>query len=71
VQRLLENGADVNAKGGFFGTALQAAPAEGNDQVLQRPPENRSDANSEGLQAASYKGHDRALAEIGLLILII
>lgn len=29
VQRLLEKGADVNAQGGRYGNALQAASAEG------------------------------------------
>ena len=36
MQRLLEKGADVNAQGGDYDNALQAASAEGHDQVVQR-----------------------------------
>jgi len=35
VQRLLEAGADVNARGGYYGKALQAASAQGHDAVVQ------------------------------------
>jgi hypothetical protein len=32
---LLESRADVNAQGGVFGTALQAASVRGHDQIVQ------------------------------------
>ena len=37
---LLEKGADVNAQGGRFGNALQAASAGGHDKVVQMLLEN-------------------------------
>jgi hypothetical protein len=61
---LLEYGADVNAQGGLYGTALQAASCGGHDGVVQRLLENGADVNSRGglhgtaLQAASTWGHD-------------
>jgi hypothetical protein len=70
VKLLLENGADVNARGGLYGTALQAASHEGHDQVVQRLLENGADANAEGgfygtaLQAASYRGHDQVVQRL-------
>jgi ankyrin repeat protein len=35
VQMLLDAGADVNAQGGHFGTALQAASARGHEKLVQ------------------------------------
>ena len=35
VQMLLDNGADVNAKGGYFGNALLAASTQGHDRVVE------------------------------------
>jgi ankyrin repeat protein len=35
VQILIDAGADVNAQGGEYGNALQAASAEGHDKVVQ------------------------------------
>jgi hypothetical protein len=34
VQMLLDRGVDVNAQGGFYGNALQAASARGHDTVV-------------------------------------
>ena len=35
VQMLLDKGTDVNAQGGEYGNALQAASSRGHDQVVQ------------------------------------
>ncbi|KAF8518578.1 hypothetical protein JB92DRAFT_2634701, partial [Gautieria morchelliformis] len=35
VQLLLENGADVNAQGGWYGNALQAALSQGHHPIVQ------------------------------------
>jgi ankyrin repeat protein len=62
---LLEKGADVNAQGGGYGTAMQAASARGHDQIVQRLLEGGADVNAQGgywgtaLQAASIYGHDQ------------
>ena len=48
MQMLLDKGADINAQGGVFGNALQAALSGGHDHVVQmlldkgaRPPPRR------------------------------
>jgi ankyrin repeat protein len=71
VQQLLEKGADVNAPGGDYGTALQAASAEGHDLVVQRLLEKGADVNAPGgrhhstaLQAASAGGHDQVVQRL-------
>jgi len=67
---LLEYGADVNAQGGDYGTALQAASYGGHDRVVQRLLENGADVNAQGghygtaLQAASYGGDDRVVQRL-------
>ena len=64
VQILLEKGADVNAQGGSYGNALQAASFERHDAIVHRLLEAGADINSQGgeygnaLQAASIGGHD-------------
>ena len=35
MQQLLDKGADVNAQGGHFGNALQAALAGGHKEIVQ------------------------------------
>jgi ankyrin repeat protein len=61
VKLLLENGAEVNAKGGLYGNALQAASYGGNEAIVKLLLENGAEVNAEGgeygnaLQAASYK----------------
>jgi hypothetical protein len=32
---LLDRGANMNAEGGFYGSALQAASPEGNERIVQ------------------------------------
>ena len=60
---LLVAGADVNAHGGRFGNALQAAPVDGHREVVQQLLTAGADVNAQGglygnaLQAASLEGH--------------
>ncbi|KAJ3846857.1 ankyrin repeat-containing domain protein [Lentinula lateritia] len=54
----------VNAQGGHFGNALQAASCEGHDSIVKLLLEKNADVNAQGgaygnaLYAASYKEHD-------------
>ncbi|KAK6541415.1 hypothetical protein TWF694_007227 [Orbilia ellipsospora] len=63
VVNLLENGADVNAQGGYYGNALQAASATGHADVVELLLNKGADINAQGghygnaLQAASATGH--------------
>ncbi|KZL66078.1 hypothetical protein CI238_06213 [Colletotrichum incanum] len=60
---LIGNGADVNAEGGYYGNALQAASFRGHQDIVQLLLDKGADVNAEGgnygnaLQAASYRGH--------------
>ncbi|KAF8476268.1 hypothetical protein JB92DRAFT_2770147, partial [Gautieria morchelliformis] len=62
-QDLLENGADVNAQGGEYRNALQAASQGGHHHIVQLLLEKGADVNAGGgwygnaLQAASSEGH--------------
>jgi ankyrin repeat protein len=62
---LLDRGADVNAQGGLFGNALQAASAKGHEQIVTMLLNEGARANAQGgyygdaLQAASLKGYER------------
>jgi ankyrin repeat protein len=64
VQLLVENGAKVNVRGGYYGTALQAAAYEGNAEVVRYLVMNGANVNTEGgrygtaLQAAARCGHE-------------
>ncbi|KAL7768544.1 hypothetical protein ACKLNR_002845 [Fusarium oxysporum f. sp. zingiberi] len=60
---LIEKGADVNAPGGYWGNALQAASIKGHYEVAKLLLDNGADANAEGgsiyntiLEAASSEG---------------
>jgi ankyrin repeat protein len=63
VYILLEKGADVNAQGGGYGNALQAAAAEGHEAIVTQLLEKGADVNAQGgeygnaLQAAAAGGH--------------
>ncbi|KAJ7048703.1 hypothetical protein C8F01DRAFT_1070277, partial [Mycena amicta] len=63
AQLLLEHGADINAQGGKFGTALQVASLGGHLDLARLLLEHGADVNAQGglygnsLQAATYKGH--------------
>jgi ankyrin repeat protein len=48
VQVLLDKGADVNAKGGRYGIALEAASAGGHEMVVQILLEKGADVNADG-----------------------
>ncbi len=73
VQLLLDGGANVNARGGYFGTALQAACARyplvdlGLVTLLL---ESGADVNAQGgefgnaLQASCYNGHEMVIATL-------
>ncbi|KAJ7511655.1 ankyrin repeat-containing domain protein [Mycena galericulata] len=74
VQALLVKGANVNAQGGYYGNALQAASFEGHTEIMRALLEKGADVNAQGgeygnaLQAASYRGHTeivQALLEKG------
>ncbi|KAM0369148.1 hypothetical protein ACHAPY_011168 [Fusarium culmorum] len=60
---LMTEGANVNAQGGEYGNALQAASLNGNLRVVQLLLDNGADVNAEdgkygnALQAASYKSN--------------
>ncbi|KAK4243683.1 DNA methylase, N-6 adenine-specific, conserved site [Corynascus novoguineensis] len=62
IQLLLNKGADVNAQGGQFGTALQAAVYTGATEIIQLLLNKGADVNAQGgqfgtaLQAAVYEG---------------
>jgi hypothetical protein len=63
TRMLLEGGADVNAQGGHFGNALQAASAGGHKEVATLLLDKGADVNAQGglygnaLQAASARGY--------------
>jgi ankyrin repeat protein len=72
VKLLLDKGADINANGGSFSTALYVASEKGYDAVVKLLLDKGADVNAEGgmhgtsLQAASAKGHE---AVVQLLVL--
>jgi ankyrin repeat protein len=63
VQILLASGANVNAQGGLYGSALQAASLEGHPKTVQVLLAVGANVNDQGghydntLQVASYGGH--------------
>ncbi|KAF3317256.1 hypothetical protein TWF173_000499 [Orbilia oligospora] len=66
VKDLLDQGADINAQGGFYDNALQAASYEGHEKIVEFLVNHGADANAQGghryynaLQAASYGGHEK------------
>ncbi|KAF8521042.1 hypothetical protein JB92DRAFT_2677432, partial [Gautieria morchelliformis] len=62
-RELLENGADINAQGGEYGNALQAASFSGHQPTIELLLEKGADVNAQGgnygnaLQAALSQGH--------------
>jgi hypothetical protein len=68
LRLLLERGADVNAQGGAYDNALQAASAGGHEAVVALLLEKGADVNAQGgaygnaLQAASAGGHKAIVA---------
>ena len=67
VMILLDAGADVNAQGGEYGNALQAASGRGDEKVVQMLFGAGADANAQGgeygnaLYAASRRGHEKVV----------
>ncbi|KAL1984494.1 hypothetical protein VTN96DRAFT_9093 [Rasamsonia emersonii] len=65
---LLEKGADVNAQGGYYGNALQAALARGYKEIMAMLLEKGADVNAQGgyygnaLQAALARGYKEIMA---------
>jgi ankyrin repeat domain-containing protein 50 len=65
VQMLLNAGAEVNAQGGYYGNALQAALIRGHEKIVQMLLDARVEVNAQGgyygnaLQAASIEGHEK------------
>jgi ankyrin repeat protein len=50
---LLDKGVDVNAVGGHYASALQAASAEGHDKIVQMLLDRGTDSNPEGEEVAT------------------
>ena len=67
IRLLLDQGADVNAQGGEFGNALQAASYRGHGQVVQMLLDKGANVNAQGgyygnaLQVASKGGHNQVV----------
>ncbi|KAH6880741.1 ankyrin repeat-containing domain protein [Thelonectria olida] len=67
AKALLETGAEVDALGGVYGTALQAALAGGNDEIVGLLLKSNANVNAQGgvygnaLQAASAHGHHKTV----------
>jgi ankyrin repeat protein len=65
VKLLLDKGADINAQGGPYSNALQAASEGGYEQVVKLLLDKGADVNAQGgphssaLQAASVGGHEQ------------
>jgi hypothetical protein len=70
VELLLEKGANVNARGGDYGNALQAASARGHNEVVQLLLEKGATVNAEGgkygnaLYAASAEGENGIVQQL-------
>ena len=65
IRYLLSQGAYVNAQGGWYGNALQAASAEGHEKIVELLLKAGADVNAQGggygnaLRAASAGGHEK------------
>jgi ankyrin repeat protein/serine/threonine protein kinase len=69
VRRLLDMDGDVNAQGGLYGNALQAASSRGHEAIVKLLLDKGADVNAQGgyygnaLQAVSYRG-DKAIVRL-------
>ena len=67
IQLLVEKGVDVNAQGGDYGNALQAASNRGHEGIVQLLVKKGAEVNAQvggygnALQAASNRGHEGIL----------
>ena len=67
AEEFLNEGADINAQGGLYGNALQAASFSNNDQIIRMLLDQGADVNVQGggygnaLQAASFEGHEKVM----------
>jgi ankyrin repeat protein len=67
VQMLVDAGADANAQGGRYGSALQAASDGGHEKMVRMLVDAGADVNAQGglygnaLQAASSGGHEKVV----------
>ncbi|PZC96368.1 ankyrin repeat domain containing protein [Pyrenophora tritici-repentis] len=67
VKTLLDAGAEVNAQGGRYGNALQAASERGYEQVVKMLLDKGAEVNAQGrrygnaLYAASCRGHEQVV----------
>jgi len=65
VQKLLDKGADINARAGRYGTALHAASLNGHEKIVQLLLERGADINAwsihycSALKAASSNSHEK------------
>ncbi|KAK3346555.1 ankyrin repeat-containing domain protein [Lasiosphaeria hispida] len=68
VKSLLGDGADIDAQGGLYGMALQAAAGEGNKEIVAMLLDKGADVNAPGgpygtaLQAAAGEGNEEIVA---------
>jgi ankyrin repeat protein len=67
ARNIIQNGADVNAQGGSYGNALQAASFKGYQEIIELLLDKGADVNAQGgsygnsLQAASLGGHQEII----------
>ena len=65
VQLLLDQGADINAQGGYFASALCLTIARGDEKVVQTLLDKGVDINNlaygNAIQQASYYGHEKVV----------
>ncbi|KAI9794829.1 MAG: hypothetical protein M1816_002957 [Peltula sp. TS41687] len=67
ADRLLNRGAEFNAQGRFYITALQAASGQGHEKVVELLLNRGAEVNAQGgyygtaLQAASARGHEKVV----------
>ncbi|KFZ24288.1 hypothetical protein V502_01228 [Pseudogymnoascus sp. VKM F-4520 (FW-2644)] len=65
--RIVQEGANVNAQGGYYGNALQAASSGGHNKIVEVLLSKGADVNVQGgvygnaLQVASSRGHNKVV----------